>query len=167
VHIEYIEGRQGSEIAGYGPVPDTVLDSHDGRLLGLADHLMANTDRNPENWITTEDGRVVGIDHGTAFEFAGADYEQTYADGPFAARLYDHTGPDDPVPAARNDFTPADMATLHGRLDALRPQFERTGRGEWHTAMMRRFAAIEHAAHGSTNRIPTQPGGRDTTGRQQ
>lgn len=127
---------------------------------------MANTDRNPENWLTTEDGRVVGIDHGTAFEFAGADYEQRYADGPFAARLYDHSGLD-PVPAARNDFTPADMATLRGRLDALRPQFEHTGRGEWHAAMMRRFAAIEHAAHGSTNRIPTQPGGRDTTGRQQ
>lgn len=34
VHIEYIDGRQGSEIAGYGPVPDAVLTAMTGGYSG-------------------------------------------------------------------------------------------------------------------------------------
>jgi hypothetical protein len=147
VHMEFVHGRIGDDVVAYGAtVPSEIRDSDEGRVLGLADHLMMNTDRNEGNWIQTDDGHIVGIDHGGAFEHTAT------SSSPFAGALYDATG-SEPLPAARNDFSPADMATVGHRLEALRPEFERLNRGDWHTAMMRRHRQIANAATGTTHHI--------------
>jgi hypothetical protein len=148
VYMEYIDGKVGAELVTheFEPAPQHVLDSDDGRLMGLADVLMNNMDRNIGNWILDPSGRLVGIDHGVAFE-------RDVTRSPFAQYLMDETDSGKRKITARNDFTPADMALLRGRLDALRPQFEQVKRLPWWNKMMTRLAALERAAHGTKDRI--------------
>lgn len=150
VFMEFIDGTVGAELVTdpFQPAPAEIVESTDGRLLGLADLLMTNLDRNLGNWILDTDGRVVGIDEGFAFA------ENTITSSPFAAYLLDeNTASGIPVIAASNDLTPADAARLGDRLTALRPLFEQHNRGAWHAAMMDVHASLARGAHGTTDRI--------------
>lgn len=143
---EHVSGTVGSELVPWGlqPGPD-VVDSPDGMLLGLADVLMANSDRNDGNWIRTDDGRIVGIDHGDAFQ---PKMVQLLVPGPFTTNLF--TRLDGYV---NNPFTSADITVVRARLEALRPEFDALGRGSWHQQMMRRLDQIGRKASGDTNLI--------------
>ncbi|MFD7658710.1 hypothetical protein ACFV4N_32450 [Actinosynnema sp. NPDC059797] len=154
VLMEYVEGRSGTHLTGGRHVPDDYTDSPDGRLLGLLDHITANRDRNSDNWIRTDQGRLVGIDHGDAFN------GDVFTTSPFARTLYDHS---DRIPTLRdnNEFSPADMDRLGRRLQALRPQFERRGRADWHDAMMRRHREVAARATGTTDLITDHTTGRE------
>ncbi|MEC3974600.1 hypothetical protein [Amycolatopsis sp. H20-H5] len=161
LHIEYIQGYTGNTFIDADKVVDPdFLDRNQGRLLGLADHVMANHDRHGGNWMWTQDENVIGIDHGGAFHddrpvsgsvFAHALYEQVDDEG-YEWKL-----------APCNDFTTADTTEARHRLDELRPEFERTGRGDWHTAMMRRLGEVEQAAAGTRNRLAPKAQGDVTT----
>jgi hypothetical protein len=50
-------------------------------------------------------------------------------------------------------MSPADMAIIRARLEALRPQFERLGRHAWWVAMMDRMEILSAAAHGTESRL--------------
>ncbi|MGM1059646.1 hypothetical protein [Saccharothrix sp. Mg75] len=145
VLMEYVHGRSGTELTGGRHVPDDYSGSPDGRLLGLVDHVIANRDRNTDNWIQTHDGRLIGIDHGEAFN------ADPFTTSPFAHTLYDHTERT-PTPRA-NEFTPADMHHLGQRLAALRPEFDKRGRSDWHDSMMRRHHDLAQHATGTTDLI--------------
>lgn len=137
--MEFIDGQTGSEIVPWGKqVPAAIIDSDDGRLMGLADRLMANTDRNEGNWIRTPDGHLAGIDHGSIFQRASGS-----GTSPFSEYLT----------AASNDFTKADMALVRARLESLAAEFARLNRTAWHDSMMRRLTQIEKRAKGTHNRI--------------
>lgn len=124
IHIEYVDGQSGEDLAGWGrDIPADVRDSADGRALGLADTLLANGDRNAGNWIRTGDGRLVGIDHGSAF------WSTDTTNSPFAQASYTRT----------------ELTELGEQLEALRPEFDRRGRGDWHAAMMQRHQALTAA----------------------
>lgn len=145
VAMEYIDGRVGAELVTdeFTTIPADILDSPDGRLLGLADYLRGEVDRNLGGWIVDPAGRIVGVDNG--FSTLGTN-------SVFANYLFK-----DPEALDREigdlPFTPADMARVRERLQALRPRFEQLGRGDWFTAMMDRLTAVEAGATGTTDRI--------------
>jgi hypothetical protein len=150
LHIEYIEGVTGGTFTSAdGSVGERLLEKNQGRVIGLADHVMSNHDRHGGNWMWTGDDNVIGIDHGNAFHD-----EQPVTGSAFARPLYEQ----DPVSgeskmAAHNDFTPADMDDAHERLDSVRPDFERVGRTDWHDAMVRRLDDVAQHATGTRNRL--------------
>lgn len=154
IAMEWIEGPTAAElgISEYGSgIAADIIESDDARLMGLADVLMGNTDRNTGNWIRTADGRLVGIDHGSSFPdadpFAGAN-------NPFSQYLVDidRVGGTRFVWAA-NDLSKEDLAIVRARLEALKPQFVEARRTGWHSLMMRRLKEIEKRATGTRNRI--------------
>jgi hypothetical protein len=129
IHIEYVDGQSGEDLTPWGrDISTEVRDSDDGRAMGLADHLLANADRNPGNWIRTDDGRLVGIDHGSAF------WQTDATSSPFA----------------RTDYTRSELDQAGARLEALRPEFEHLGRGDWHEAMTGRLHSLFKASQEGT-----------------
>ncbi|MEK7767451.1 MAG: hypothetical protein AAB368_14575, partial [bacterium] len=54
-------------------LPQAILDSEDGRLIGLMDYVTSNHDRNFGNWIVTPEGRIGAIDQAGAFALAHRD----------------------------------------------------------------------------------------------
>jgi hypothetical protein len=50
-------------------------------------------------------------------------------------------------------MSPADMAIIRGRLEALRPEFVRLGRQDWFTEMMKRLDILQAAAKGTKRRV--------------
>lgn len=98
-------------------------DHDDADLIGLLDILTANSDRNMGNWMLTQNGRTIPIDHGHAFAdipAGGSAPRSLVIDGPFAAN-YDGSNP----------LTQADIAEIRRRLQRLAPDFEHIGRSTW------------------------------------
>jgi len=59
--MPYVAGTPGNEADETEPPQNA-----QGTALKLFDYLVANADRRPKNWISTTDGRIVGIDHALA-----------------------------------------------------------------------------------------------------
>lgn len=146
--MEHVDGKLGDEIVQWGEfVPKHIVDGDDGRLLGLADSLMASNDRHPGNWIIGGNGRLWGIDHGFAFETKMT--AASMRGNQFAAHFVGEVR----GWAKTNDMSPADMAVIRGRLLALRPDFEHIGRVGWWKAMMERMDSLAKAASGNRSRL--------------
>lgn len=148
--MEEIDGQVGADIWDIDLV-EKAMKSKEGRLLGLADVLMANTDRNMGNWILLPGGRrIAGIDHGLAFQQRGPTGRTGgwiwNSDWPTDLTTYDDNF--DIVPAATNLLNPADLAIIRERLEALRPAFEQLGRLDWYNEMMGRLAVLTERARG-------------------
>lgn len=123
IYMEHIAGTVGDQLVPWASgVPVEILDSAQGRLLGVADHLMEQGDRNPGNWIRTASGQLVGIDHGFAFQ--GENFS------PFAEHLA-ATGQMGTVLSA------GQVREIRDRLAALEPEFRRRGRLTWFRRMMK------------------------------
>lgn len=106
-----------------------LLQGADGVRLGLLDVLSSNSDRNSGN-LLVKDGRLIGIDHGWSWGSAGVEeMRQTvigWADRPiwhFVNQLDQY--------ARDNPLHPDDIDVLRDRLEALRPDFDKLGRGQW------------------------------------
>lgn len=147
----FVEGRPGAALR-----PDEkaeVYGSPQASKVTLLDLLVDNFDRNTGNWIKRPDGSIAVIDHGLAFKFSHVSPLTTVGDS---------APPDDD--AARAAITalgprfgqnfagvhPDDVDSLRTRLEALRGEFERLGRVEWHERMMRRFERILELFDGET-----------------
>lgn len=146
VLIEHVEGEFGDSIVGFGQsAPSEVVDSDDARRIGLADYLTHSVDRNPGNWARLSDGRISTVDHAGMFLDENPDTPESVPWGllgDFAGWL---RGPDDAEgnPTLRADVDiPWDLSAMRKRLRALRPEFERLGRAEWHRQAMRLFDAL-------------------------
>lgn len=148
VLMEYVDGPTWSEIGGWGWEQDAakvarfeaIRDSDAGRMQGLADYLMGNTDRNDGNWILRGDRDIFAIDHDYAFE------EQTGFNvwsGAFTEYLQD---PASTALRSKIDLNPRDLAVIRTRLEALRPEFEAAGRKTWIDGALRRLKAVEQRA---------------------
>lgn len=142
VHMEFVDGTVGGTLHGERP-PAALVDSDAGRLLGLADILMANADRNPGNWLIDADGDPVGIDHSLAFTGA------VNFSGPFVPHFLDF----DNGKWIDHDMSPADMAEVRRRVESLRPEFEQAGRGDWFEDVMWRLEQLEQHATGTRSRL--------------
>ncbi len=141
--IEYIDGELGAELVSW----EGAIESDAGRLLGLADVLMANGDRNGGNWLLAGD-ELAGIDHGEAF------YNQLVRND-FTTHLTEFGtvfGQADWLDTI--DFSREDLALVRERLTALRPDFVALKRTSWFNQMMARLAEAEKRATDTRNRIP-------------
>ncbi|MEU9834368.1 hypothetical protein AB0D67_22810 [Streptosporangium sp. NPDC048047] len=141
VYMELVEGESAYGIAPY-------LSAYAGRrdavLLGLLDVLTVNHDRHPGNLLVTDDGRLVGIDHGRAFHlrYPGLD---VHDGAPFTGNLLGRT-PDGGFGWIGNPLTRQDADLVVERVHALRPEFERLGRGgDFDVLMDRLYRIAEHA----------------------
>lgn len=143
VHMEYITDAetayelaaaagQAGAIEGYNAMLAEVLASDEGVVTGLLDHLIANVDRNPGNFMIRQGGastaRLVPIDHGNAWFYGDPVHTPGpgWARGPFAAIFSEDRTRWEDVP-----LTKADIATARARLEKLRPQFVQIGREDW------------------------------------
>lgn len=139
-----------------------LVESPAGRRLGLMDVLTHNTDRHPGNWLVGDGGQITGIDHGMAWmDGVTADglsdqefLQAARADmrGPFMLGFFDeaHFDETDEVRLRDLDFLSAgDVAEMRQRLEALRPEFERLGRGGWLDYSQRMLSLIEPHATGT------------------
>jgi hypothetical protein len=125
--------------------PDTLVDTGPGRRLGLLDMLVANPDRHDGNWMVTDDGQLVGIDHGLAWFPVDLDDDSdpflpTEIRGPFVRGF--RTGD-------RTLMTPADVVEIRRRLESLRPEFEHLGHGAWLDHSLDTLGRIGADANGS------------------
>ncbi len=137
--------RVGAEVG----VSAVDLTGRDARRIGLLDTLIENTDRNSGNWFTERpddpDAPLIPIDHGQGWEPARSGFEpdEIPYPNPFQRYLIQHS----PRSAwVDNDLSPAYLAKLRPKLEALRPEFDRLGRGEWlDRALVRLDIVTAHA----------------------
>lgn len=147
IEESFLEGQSGEEILPWPhTITDELISSDDGRLIGLSDILVGESDRNAGNFMRlTADQRLASIDRGAAFQtpkLAGAQspFAESFApDGKWAKSI---------------DIAPQDLAVIRARLEALRPEFERLGRATWHKQVMARLVEVEKRATGTTIRLP-------------
>ncbi len=133
------------------------IDSRDGRLLGVLDLIVGNGDRHAGNGLVRKDGTITGIDHGLAWPERQTSAPDVRAvdpdfDSPFAGRLFGDQFSTDPGWRS-NDLTAADVAWMRGRVEALRPDFERLGRGAWLDYTLTRLDQLGEHASGTRNRV--------------
>jgi len=138
VYVEYIEGKVIAELGetvGARLTQEAYMTSLEGRRLGLLDVLTGQSDRNSGNMIIAEDGSLVGIDHGAGW----LDHVLGNPPGPRGVGgiseakptwNYVREGKDGPH-WIDNDLSQNDIAEIRRRLQAMRPDFELVGRGDW------------------------------------
>lgn len=158
--MEWIDGPTGQELAdgrwsipGAGPISPEILASDDAHLMGLADLLMANTDRNEGNWLQMHNGRLAGIDHGATFEHVRPTPGRA-GFNPFSSPFVQKRASGGRRDWADTiDMSPADLVLIRARLEALRPAFVQAKRTPWYNQVMARLKEIEKRATGTRNRI--------------
>ncbi|WP_431935818.1 hypothetical protein [Micromonospora sp. RP3T] len=140
IYAEYVEGRTGMAMSEAIDDERAVMFEHlsgdSGRMMAAADVVMENVDRNAGNWIHSAGGELVGIDHGYAF----------LGTGEIRGAMLLHE-------LERGDVSPADLAVVRERLTALRPEFDRLDRGDWHDATLARLDELAGLATGDRNRL--------------
>jgi hypothetical protein len=105
--------------------PNNPMNSEAGRRIALFDAVTNNGDRNPANWLITDDGRPVPIDHGKTF-------------------MYDMNGGGSPFVQAHEGETlsEAEAASMLAKFDALKPKFAAKHRLAWFEAARQRLVNI-------------------------
>jgi hypothetical protein len=99
-----------------------LAESDDGLRVGLFDLLIRNGDRNTGNWMVSNSGRIVPIDHGHARPNILGDRAMPLlsASGPFAEQIF--------IGISKNHkFTTADIDWARGRIEAVGPQLIHMG----------------------------------------
>lgn len=158
-YFDYISDDKATlamEKVGWGrDVPSSYVDSLDGRRMGLLDTLTENRDRNDGNWfISNTDDQLIPIDHGLSWAASIRDDPAVpeATGNPFVGHYIDSSAaewmPDGQARWTENDLSPAYVAALRHRLQGLRPEFDRLGRGRWHARMMQRLDVVEQNANG-------------------
>jgi hypothetical protein len=139
---EYVEGRTAHDLLDLAGtrIRAALPDSDQGHIVGLADVLMANSDRET-NWLLDNQGRLWSIDQGSAFPENYA-LQRGYSE--FADWLLSYDG----GIADSNDLAAGEMAIAATRLELLRSDFVRLGRQDWFDQMMVRFREVQAAAQG-------------------
>lgn len=150
--MEFIDGDTGAEIVPWGTkVPESILESDDGRLIGLADLLMGHGDRHTGNWIRLPNGRLAAIDQGEAFHHSDLYLPGSTVFGEYLTELQGFSSI--VIKKAGIDLHPDDLALIRGRLEALRPEFEARNRMTWYRATLRLLKKVEAGADGTRRRL--------------
>jgi tRNA A-37 threonylcarbamoyl transferase component Bud32 len=164
IHMEFVDNAEVAKLADRKH--PGIYDSDDAKRLAVLDFLIVNSDRHRGNWMIRDDGRIIPIDHGFAFEKGHdtrarrvktpedmKDYirfaTNTYRDsrllrhvGTLAGELHD------------NPLTKADVAKLRIKIEAMRPALEKIGKGYFVDNMLMRLALLEPHAKGTKNLVP-------------
>jgi 8-oxo-dGTP pyrophosphatase MutT (NUDIX family) len=148
VYMDYVDGRVG-DVAGWEP--NTQARRDQAARLGLFDMVLDNFDRNNHNWIVTPSGDLAAIDHAAAWGEVGSPedfFPRIDLRDQFSA-LFAEDGE-----LIDNPMTAADMGRVGQRLRALRPEFDRLGRGNWLDASLQRLADMAEHAAGTKDLVP-------------
>ncbi|MGY4102279.1 WXG100-like domain-containing protein [Nocardia sp. R16R-3T] len=147
VYMEKMAGRVAAERhpqfvdvheLGYA---DTVA----GRALGLLDALIRIPDRDGQGWMIGSQREVIGIDHSRGFEDS---VDARNALSPFAEHFLRRNG--DSIEVIDHQLPRSVVDAIIERVAALRPEFDKDGRGQWHDTVMARLTEIrEHASDSS------------------
>ncbi|MEU7590611.1 hypothetical protein AB0A95_30515 [Micromonospora sp. NPDC049230] len=174
VYAQYVEAGTGAEAwANEGPaagltLTDETAATDAGRLMGLADAVLGNVDRNAGNWMLDDaDGTLIGIDHGDAFRWPIANPIGPQRHPVGFMRHYVTLDAELESAWGDHDISPADIAEARARLVALRPEFERLDRAGWHDNALARLDEIGAHASGERNRLaagdePSAPAANST-----
>lgn len=119
IHIEFVHAPTRSE--AYSAIPnfsdkmeESIINSPQGQLVGLFDRIIGNGDRNPGNWMISDNGPVP-IDHGLAFN---SDFNKV-APGQLMASAYRTFTRHDPA------FDPSQYKNWISQLRQLEKFFKR------------------------------------------
>ncbi|MBT2232002.1 hypothetical protein [Nonomuraea sp. NEAU-A123] len=136
VYMQFMDGVDPSQLKG-SVYP--FRSGASGRLLGLLDALVANTDRRGGNWLAHGKDGVHGIDLSRSFTFGLPKDEYTVND--FSEHYMDAEGD-----WIDNQLTRQDIELFTQRIEALRPEFEKLGREAWHDQVLDNLYQIgDHA----------------------
>ncbi len=134
------------------------LQTREAQLIGLADALMGNPDRNDGNVMFSPEGVAIGIDHGAAFDRLGYDSKRGgTARGKIKPENWGNpTGMPVEHFVARGSFpdnplTTSDVRTIRQRLETLRPDFDKLDRGAWLDKSLAVLDILEQHAAGTGN----------------
>jgi GNAT superfamily N-acetyltransferase len=140
-------------------------DTRGGRLLGLLDLLIENSDRHNGNWMIGSHDEVLGYDHNMAYHGWAPDPRSNSFVENYIAAVHQTVPGEYQIEWARNDLSRHDVELIEQRLQALRPNFERLGRTDWYDQMMDRFAHVKENASGTESLLgPDGPGPREPHG---
>lgn len=143
-------------------IPEELVSTKQGRMMGLLDQLIVNSDRHNANWMISEGGNLHPIDHGYTFgnrpghKLRDAGKAQYVRSG-FAKHYVESAQFGYAVHGwANNDLTKADVAKIRERLVALKADFAKLGRNDWHEFMLERLEAIgQHATGRKSQLLPS------------
>lgn len=152
IFMEFVDGDLG--VMANNREIEAAAQTPQGRRLGLLDALIANDDRNDENFFLdpADPSALTGIDH--ALSWWGIDSGLPDEDsgsgpgnmGPFAGQFMRQSNP----------LTETEYDEIRPRLGGLRPQFEARGRGQWFEYTIDQF---EQLAARASDRAPVPVGG--------
>jgi hypothetical protein len=147
LQMEFMDGRHidHSSISPWVAPPEEVVNSDQGRLLGLFDLLAGNPDRHAGNFLLQDDGGIVAIDHALSFGHHASNGLGYFSDE-FSNEAHNNW-------AEHIDISPGDLTLIRQRLESLRPEFERLHRLDWFDTMMENLAIFEPRAVGTTRRV--------------
>lgn len=166
VWIEHVPGQTRGAAEGFHDrdANDAYADwfgrEDGGMRQGFLDALIGNSDRNDGNAIITPEGDVVGIDHAYAFQMLGSYHGTPSADDlgspdgkPMEYYVEQRGTLETTQHFVSNPLTNADIAVARERLEALRPDFNKLGRGAWLDNSLAILAQLAEHATGSENVI--------------
>lgn len=159
VFMEYMTGRPAMDLLAdddgedkYDQALADVRSRDDAVILAAFEAITDNTDRNDGNWLINDDGSVTSIDHGFAWSFLASGSDQPpLGTGPFVGLVA--AGGRNSLKWRDNDLSPKDMATIRSRLEGMRADFDRRGRGDWLDASLTRLTEMEPYAKGTKVRL--------------
>ncbi|MEU7899208.1 hypothetical protein AB0B45_40930 [Nonomuraea sp. NPDC049152] len=140
-NVVYMDVMEGVAASSYRAPAEFMahIEGHSGVLLGLFDVLVSNPDRSHDNWFVSDSGPR-GIDLTYSFETRAGDW--MHGHNIFARHFLDRQGGWIDNPLSRQD-----VELITERMHALRPAFERLGRGDWHDVVMDRlYQVADHAS---------------------
>lgn len=159
LHTDWTDGQTGAEYElDHADEMNALIRSDEGRRIGLFDLITNNADRHSGNYMVTEDGRIVGIDHGLAWgrvdtnRFAddatdeevlrfGLDHTTVVGTNPFLAD-FDNWG------SGIGFISRDELIEMRIRLAELRPTFRARGHENWLDHSLRVLDALAPRVRG-------------------
>jgi hypothetical protein len=150
LYMHYMDGSSGAAQHDH-PRPD-LTRTVSGLRLGLLDVLIANSDRNPGNLLYTDEGVVVGIDHGSGWVI---EENEPYAPADLGGLAHTDTMETyydfEDNQWIANPLTARDARRLERALTALHPEFARLDREVWYNGMLTRLHMLRSFASGTVD----------------
>jgi hypothetical protein len=170
IHTDWSEGTVGSQwVDQHGQAAlDEIAQTPAARRLGLLDMLVGNSDRHSGNFLITDDGQLTGIDHGFAWSSEHLDPDDpdmipedwvalghlnaqgsAFVGGFVDQSILERSRGSQREAVDMPWISPQDVTEIRGRLEALRPEFEHLGRGQWLDYSLRILDGVGHYATGT------------------
>ncbi|MES0837450.1 hypothetical protein, partial [Nocardiopsis tropica] len=150
LYMHYMDGSSGATQHDH-PRPE-LTRTVSGLRLGLLDILIANSDRNPGNLLYTDEGAVVGIDHGSGWVI---EENEPYAPADLGGLAHTDTMETyydfEDNQWIANPLTARDVRRLERALSALHPEFARLDREVWYNGMLTRLHMLRSFASGTVD----------------